>query len=176
MRIVLLALAALAAAPARTAEPMCSSTAFAPGFAPGQARLADALTIGPPVALTLRAADATTFAVPPAHAPEAGSHGGTFALIVATAGTYRIALSAKAWIDLVQGGAALVSTEHQMGAPCSGVAKIVAFKLEPGRYDVQISGAPAAGIAAQVMREAVIPVAGARATTQPAPLPPSPKG
>ena len=158
MRIILLGLAALAAAPACAAEPMCASTAFVPGFAPGQARLADALTIGAPVELALRPAGAVTFAVPPERAPDPGSHGGTFPLTIATAGTYRIALSAKAWIDVVQGGAALVATEHQMGAPCSGVAKIVAFRLEAGRYDVQLSGAPAMAITAQVMREAVVPV------------------
>lgn len=67
-------------------------------------------------------------------------HGGTLTLTVTAAGTYRIALGGRAWIDLVQSGTPLVSSAHGHGPACSGIHKIVDFRLEPGSYAVQLSG------------------------------------
>lgn len=154
--IRLAALALLMAAPA-SAETLCAN-APTPGFAAGQAPLSDRLVLGRAVELGLKPVGGVSFPVPLTRHADAGGLGGVFPLTVPVAGTYRILLSGRAWIDLVRDGAPLVSTEHQHGAPCSGVAKIVAFRLEAGRYDVQLSEAAARTITAKVSREAVLPV------------------
>lgn len=151
-------LAALLAAPSPDAVPNCVNPGV-PGFAPGQARMADRPGVGAPVELALKPADAVAFPMKLARKPMPGDYGGAFPLEIARGGTYRIALSGKAWIDVVRDGAPLVSIEHQRGAPCSGVAKIVAFRLDPGGYTVQISEAGQTSIVVEVMREGVPPVA-----------------
>ncbi|HVI99165.1 MAG TPA: hypothetical protein VM657_08875 [Sphingomonas sp.] len=59
---------------------------------------------------------------------------------IAVAGTYRVALSEAAWVDMVRDGAVLASVSHAHGPACSGIRKIVDFKLTPGRYALQLSG------------------------------------
>jgi hypothetical protein len=68
------------------------------------------------------------------------SHGGLFAFDIAEAGTYRVALGAGAWIDVLDGGKAVVSTNHGPGPECSGIRKMVDFPLKPGRYVLQLGG------------------------------------
>ena len=75
-----------------------------------------------------------------------GTFGGYFPVDVARAGRYRFALSQGAWIDLVQKGERLKSADHAHGPICSGIAKIVAFDLQPGRYWLQLSEAKDASI------------------------------
>src|SRR3546814_1700941 len=58
---------------------------------------------------------------------------------IATAGTYRVALSEGAWVDMVRDGTSLPSVAHGHGPRCSGIHKIVDFKLAPGRYALQLS-------------------------------------
>ena len=59
---------------------------------------------------------------------------------VARAGTYRVALGTSAWIDVVRAGRALPSQAHGHGPACTGIRKIVDFRLTPGRYVLQLSG------------------------------------
>lgn len=65
--------------------------------------------------------------------------GGLVRLHVTTPGTYRVALGSGAWIDLVAGGEAVVSTAHGHGPDCSGIRKMVDFPLETGDYTLQIA-------------------------------------
>ncbi len=58
---------------------------------------------------------------------------------IATAGTYRVALSEAAWVDMVRDGISLPSVAHGHGPRCSGIHKIVDFRLAPGRYALQLS-------------------------------------
>lgn len=67
------------------------------------------------------------------------SHGGLLALDVAQAGTYHIALSTGAWLDVVGADGAQRSTAHGHGPECSGIRKMVDFALKPGHYAIQIS-------------------------------------
>lgn len=152
----------LAAAEAAVPLPAqgCAAAAIAPGFAPGQAPLAGRPAIGRPVELALRPAADVPYAPPPARAPAAGSHGGVFPLTIATPGLYRIALSAKAWVDVVRDGAAVASAEHAHGVPCSGVAKTVAFRLEAGRYVLQLSEVAASAITVRVTHVPALPAVG----------------
>ena len=64
-------------------------------------------------------------------------------------GTYRIALGARAWIDVAHGAAPLASIGHAMGERCAGIAKTVDFALAPGVYTIQLSAAA----------DAVVPIA-----------------
>ena len=66
------------------------------------------------------------------------SYGGLIGVDVAQAGTYRVALSSGAWIDLVKQGKAVASVAHGHGPECTGVRKMVDFALTPGRYTLQL--------------------------------------
>jgi hypothetical protein len=74
------------------------------------------------------------------------SFGGLYTFSVADAGSYRVALGAAAWIDVVKAGAkagngkVMPSTAHGHGPDCSGIRKMVDFALQPGTYLLQISG------------------------------------
>ena len=72
------------------------------------------------------------------------SYGGLLGLVVSEGGTYRIALSSAAWIDVVRDGKAVVSSAHGPGPACSSARKVVDFALDRGRYVLQVSanGAP----------------------------------
>jgi hypothetical protein len=67
------------------------------------------------------------------------AHGGLVRVLVDKAGTYRVALSSGAWIDMVRDGTLVVSTAHGHGPACSTIRKMVEYPLEPGAYVLQIS-------------------------------------
>ena len=67
------------------------------------------------------------------------SYGGLLALDVVQAGTYRVALGAGPWIDVLKDGQPVTSTAHGHGPACSSVRKMVDFPLTPGRYVIQVS-------------------------------------
>lgn len=89
--------------------------------------------------------------VAPKRAAAPDSHGGFLDFEVATAGTYRIALSDAAWIEVIAAGKPVTSAAHGHGPACSGMRKIVDFALNPGRHLLQVSGAPGASIRALVV-------------------------
>lgn len=128
-----------------TPAPATACTAVAPppaGLAAWNAPPSAAPTIGRPAALTL--AVAATAGLTVEHMPAPGSFAGRYAFAIDTPGTYRVALSAGAWIDVVDGrGKALESIAHTQGPACSGIRKIVDFALAPGAYTLQLSGAKA---------------------------------
>lgn len=76
-----------------------------------------------------------------ADAKPAADKAGLLALRIAAPGTYRFALQRGAWIDVVHGGRALASAAHRMGGACSGIRKMVDFRLRPGGYLIQLSHA-----------------------------------
>lgn len=67
------------------------------------------------------------------------SYGGLFHFVVPRAGTYTVALGSGAWIDVLKGKTALRSITHGHGPECSGIRKMVGFKLTPGRYTLQLA-------------------------------------
>lgn len=110
-------------------------------FAAGTTAAAAApLTIGRGATATLVAPTALDYARPPAKAGAADSFGGLFAVTIARAGRYRVALGGGAWIDVVQGDRLLPSVAHDHGPACSPIRKMVDFDLAPGRYLIQIAG------------------------------------
>ena len=88
----------------------------------------------------------------PDHPGAAGTFGGLFAFSVTEAGVYRVALGAGAWIDVAKDGGAVRSSAHGHGPDCTGIRKFVDFPLQPGRYILQVSGAPAAELALMVTK------------------------
>ncbi len=100
------------------------------------------LMAGHSYAATLSEATGVAYAVPPSKPPVAGSFAGLFTLTVDKAGTYAIALSEGAWIDVAPAaGKALTSVAHSHGPDCTSIHKVVEFTLQPGAYIVQISAA-----------------------------------
>jgi hypothetical protein len=78
--------------------------------------------------------------VTPEKAPLPGTSSGMVHFTVLSARTYRIALGAGAWIDVVHDGKAIASGAHGHGVPCTPVRKTVDFALTPGDYVLQIAG------------------------------------
>ena len=102
-------------------------------------------------ALSLHEGSGVVYRVAPEKAPAAGRWGGAVPVAVERAGTLVVALDKGAWIDLVRDDAAVASARHGHGPACSGIRKLVEFAVTPGRYLLQISGAPDASIAAMAV-------------------------
>jgi hypothetical protein len=117
---------------------------------------AAALTPGKAVDLTLGQTSGLAYAMRPERPGDPVSHGGMAQLKVAKAGHYRVAIDSAAWLDLVAGGKGLESVAHSHGPACSGIRKMVDFRLEPGDYVLQIAGNGSARVRVMVME---LPVA-----------------
>jgi len=98
-----------------------------------------ALSVGKGVEAQLHPTRTVTYVTQPEKPGGSVSHGGMFDLNIDQAGTYRIALGAGSWIDVLKDGKPLESVGHGMGPKCSTVRKMVDFALQPGHYVVQIS-------------------------------------
>ena len=90
--------------------------------------------------------DTVRFIRQPAKRGEPTGKSGMLGFTVARAGTYRVAIGAGAWIDVLKDGTPLVSVAHDHGPACSGVRKMVDFALTPGRYVLQIEGSKDANV------------------------------
>ena len=75
-----------------------------------------------------------------------GTSAGLAALDVPRAGTLDVVLSNASYVDLVRDGKPLRSTAHRMTTGCKGMRKAVSFAVVPGRYVVQLTGAPQASV------------------------------
>ena len=89
--------------------------------------------------------------VAPEKAPAANSYSGLVGFSVPAARTYRVALGAGAWIDVVRDGKPIESSAHSHGVACTAVRKMVDFALTRGDYVLQISGNRAAMISVMIL-------------------------
>lgn len=74
---------------------------------------------------------------------EERARGGTAAILelrIDHPGSYAIALSDVAWVEVAQHGKTLVSTGHDHGPACTGIRKIVRFTLGSGAVQLRLSG------------------------------------
>ena len=94
------------------------------------------LLLDKPVTVTPHPGNDVRFVLAPEKHGDASSFGGMLVVDVREAGTYRIALSAGAWIDVLKDGTAIASSAHDHGAGC----KMVSFSLQQGRHVIQLSG------------------------------------
>jgi hypothetical protein len=143
-----LPLPSLAAAQTTPPVPTCGAVDaglpanYAPWRRPAPA--AGTLHPGTAVQIALRPIAELQAAVPPHQTRDGATMGARLDLEISAAGTYEILVDHAAWIDLVQGGAALRSTARAQALPCTTVRKIIDFSLSPGRYVIQLSGTAAA--------------------------------
>ncbi|WP_375427185.1 homogentisate 1,2-dioxygenase [uncultured Sphingomonas sp.] len=161
-----LALSLTATAPAQTKspEPKCVATtpALPPEFAgwldrtpltaatTAPAATRATLTVGKAAQLRLSPTPAVRFALRPERPAAPDTHAGLVAFTIARPGTYRVALGAGMWIDLVRDGRAVPSTTHRHGPPCGGIRKTVDFRLTPGRHLIQLSGGKESSVTAMI--------------------------
>jgi len=113
---------------------------------------AAALSPGKAVTATLGHTPQVTYVIPPEKPGGTASYGGLLAVDISQAGTYRVALGAGPWIDVLKDGQPVASTAHSHGPACSSVRKMVDFPLTPGRYVIQVSGDADPSLAVLVAR------------------------
>ncbi len=125
--------------------PCPSPPPVAPGFEGWAvpARATKTLPLDHRIVVPLLPTTQVRYALPPEKPGTAAQRGTVVRFTVPSAGRYRIALSAAAWIDVVAGGKPVASTGHTHGPACTGMRKIVDFTLAPGSHLLQISGAEA---------------------------------
>ena len=155
--------AAPAAPPGPADDPRCATVraAVPPGFGGWSARTPVAAGRMPATApvlpigggADLRLAAGFVPAASPGKAPADGSKGGLALFEVRRAGTYRVGLSGAAWIDVVRRGQVLASSAHGHGPMCTGINKIVDYRLSPGRYLLQLTGAQADRLGVLIARQ-----------------------
>lgn len=107
---------------------------------------------GKAVDLALRPTPDVRYSLRPERPGGSVSHGGMAMFTVSATGTYRVAIGSGAWLDIVHDGAAATSVGHGHGPACSGIRKMVDFKLEPGDYVLQIVGNGTPAIPVMVVR------------------------
>ncbi len=93
-------------------------------------------------AVTLVPSEKAGFVAPPERAPKAGTFGAVLKVpALPKAGPYDVTLSDEAWIDVVQNGAVVKSSDFSGQKACPGVRKSVRFDLAAGPATLQISNA-----------------------------------
>lgn len=97
------------------------------------------LAPGRAATLTLAATPMVKYPIRPEKPGGTVSFGGLAGFIVKEAGTWRVALGAGAWIDVVKNGKAAASIAHGHGPDCTGVRKMVDYQLTPGSYTLQLA-------------------------------------
>ncbi|UVO52031.1 homogentisate 1,2-dioxygenase [Sphingomonas sp. SUN019] len=110
------------------------------------------VSVGKAANVSLHPAKHLALSPAPEKAAAVDSNGGTLAVSIVTAGTYRLALGGAAWVDLVQDGKAVASSAHDHGPKCTGVRKMVDFKLTPGTYAIQLSGSATPSLALMLVK------------------------
>jgi hypothetical protein len=106
---------------------------------------APAVSVDHLYALTLTKQSQVSFAVKPGRSSAGDSdYAAIIKLTVPEAGTWRISLDSKVWVDVLADGAAIASADFQGRAGCNAPHKIVEFVLPAGKaLTVQISAAAA---------------------------------
>jgi hypothetical protein len=99
------------------------------------------------IALTLRPLAEGGLSRPPERKPKnPDSFAGAVYFTKADYGRYVVALSAPAWIDVIQKGLYVKSIRHSGAGGCDGIRKVVEFELLPEPFIVQLSGADSPAI------------------------------
>lgn len=97
------------------------------------------LTPGKAVRLTLLPTPRLAYPVRPEKPGGTVSYGGLLHFTVAADGVWRVMLASGAWVDVVRDGKAVPSIAHGQGPACTGIRKMVDYRLSPGTYTLQIA-------------------------------------
>lgn len=154
IRALLIAMALAVAAPALAQEPVGCDKFKWPldherALLASPSQLASGATMAQPLATAVEIALAplaeAQLPVSPSRAPKAADSYAGFINVPSPSkpGTYRVTLSAPAWIDVVQSGQALKSTAFSGVSGCAGIAKSVKFDLAAAPFTVELSGTTA---------------------------------
>ncbi|MET0250171.1 MAG: hypothetical protein ABW164_10645 [Sphingobium sp.] len=100
---------------------------------------APSLILGQPVLAFLTPVEHVYFPVSPGKDGGQG-FGGIFTVATKVAARIGIALSNRAWVDILGDRGARASVDHGHGSACTDIRKIVWFDLPPGRHVVQVAG------------------------------------
>jgi hypothetical protein len=157
MRLLLIAAFSLLAFQAANAEEPSGCDKFKFPVAAEQAALSTsdkptlalggALQPGKAMVLHLVPSEQAGFVVTPERPPKSGTFGGVVKFSPASAGQVTLALSAGAWVDLVQNGATVQPTEHSGVKDCPNIRKALKFDVSAGEVTLQLSNAAAPDIA-----------------------------
>jgi hypothetical protein len=92
--------------------------------------------------------DKVKFAVKPSKpALDDGAHAGVLSFHTPKAGRYRVSITTSHWLDLVDGGLIVVSSDFQGQRGCEKVHKIVQFELSGNKnFILQFSGGTQANL------------------------------
>ncbi len=155
-RFCLMALALFAATPAIAAceDPAWDTTAvmarLAAAVSPAEGQSLDR-DAAPGLAISLVPVAEVRFEIPPERpARNPDPRGAVLLFEAGAAGIYRVALSARAWIDIVQDGKYLAPVAFVDFMDCADLHKIVAFEIGAGPFALQLSDATAPSIAAAI--------------------------
>lgn len=158
---LIIAACALFVAPAAFADEACSAhkwkaaSMLAAVEAPVAALSGETVVSGTlPVAfaIPLTATADVFYQTPPERTPTAETNGAVVFLAAPDeAGSFYIALSERAWIDVIQNGRIVPSADFSSAAGCL-LRKIVRFDLEAAPATIQISGAPSAAVLMVISR------------------------
>jgi len=155
MRVVSLALAALAGTAAITASGRAAEPAGCTAFkwsidrelavlraAPAQRVASDATVAanGTAIAIALQPAAQAALPMPPERAGKGETFAGFVRVAAPAAGVYRVSLSGGAWIDAIQGEHYLKPTAFSGATGCDGIRKSVKFTLAASPLLLQFSG------------------------------------
>ena len=170
MKTLLTLMAVIATAPAAAQAPAPAKTctgatpALPPELAPWSSRttltaavepaglVAARLTLGKAIDARLTTGAKLHFGDGPRRAKEVGDNAGIFAFAVDQPGTYRVALGSGGWVDVLEGGKSVTSSAHGHGAECSGIVKMVDFRLKAGEHILQVEGSKEATVGILIAR------------------------
>lgn len=152
-RLATLTAALLLGTPVLAADPGCNGGKWSLGREQDLLPKARKITFegtapaGEPVAASLKATKDLAYQIPPQRSPGPDTHGAILKTSVPKAGLYQVTLADKAWIDILQNGRALPSTDFtEAPQTCPGVRKSVRFELQAGPAVIELSGAPATAV------------------------------
>ncbi|NWK96350.1 hypothetical protein DM806_11890 [Sphingobium lactosutens] len=133
--------AAICDAPAELPAALASWRQATPLQAVGARKALASATVTPgqTVAMALLPTPKVAYPLRPEKPGGSVSFGGLARFTVDRAGTWRVALSTPAWVDVVKDGKASTSIAHGHGPDCSGIRKMVDYALEPGDYVLQVA-------------------------------------
>lgn len=90
---------------------------------------------------------------PPERNPKPDTFAGFTTVTIPANGVYAVALSAAAWIDVMQNGSYLKSQTSSGVSGCDGIRKVVKFRITAGSTTIQVSG-----VTEPTIKIAVMPV------------------
>jgi len=79
------------------------------------------------------------YPAPPEKPGGSVSHGGLLGFMVKEPGTYRVALSTPAWVEVVKDGKSIAPASFGHGPECTTIRKIVEFPLGAGAHVLEIA-------------------------------------